>query len=508
VLHTNDLHSQLESGSNPGVGGFANVAAIFNRIKTDDKENGIETLILDAGDFTEGSEFYLANEGREILHIMNAMGYDAATIGNHDWLMGPEHLDKLMGEIPPAFAFLGANVKIESKRKNIKRNLKSYVEFKLAGARIAILGLTTDSLLYSWALKDKKNDVAPTVKNPVLTAFRYLPELRLRNDYVIVLSHLGFSADKKLVAATAGIDMVIGGHDHILINKPYFKKDMFGMKVPILQTKAHGEYVGSMLVDINPGKALKIIKYELIPVEAGAEYDPDIENMVIDAHEELYNDYGKDWLKQEVAFSEIPLETSLTHSTQWGKFIADTFKEYGKADIAIDIPEFSGIAQPPGTVTMEQVIKLYPRMFGFNNKMGWTIRSAKIRGWILYLALNEIVGQDLPVTISGASFKVYKKYGRNFIKDLKINNKNLKWWKDYKVALPEGIVEGAFNSANFFKQILKKAKDTKIPIWIALSERMKRYGVISVDSPRPTPGVFFRGRVSEDVQGYRELSSD
>ena len=144
IIHTNDLHSHLEHSSDHSRGGFAAVKAKIDEIKARAAAQGIESIVLDAGDFSEGNPFYLAAKGESIYRVMDAMGYDAVTIGNHDWLMGTRDLDRLVTTLRPRFAFLGANFLMPAPAGQDKPSIRPFHEIRRAGLKIAILGLTTD----------------------------------------------------------------------------------------------------------------------------------------------------------------------------------------------------------------------------------------------------------------------------------------------------------------------------------------------------------------------------
>ena len=134
ILHTNDLHSHFEEAEDqslaglvpphPPMGGYAQVKAMIDKLKAEAAAQGIETLVLDAGDFTEATQYFLADQGEASWEIMNAMGFDAVTLGNHDYLMGQTDLDRIVGRAQPTFPVLSANFIHSRNLLNLNRHFK------------------------------------------------------------------------------------------------------------------------------------------------------------------------------------------------------------------------------------------------------------------------------------------------------------------------------------------------------------------------------------------------
>ncbi|OFZ74073.1 MAG: hypothetical protein A3K03_12695, partial [Bdellovibrionales bacterium RIFOXYD1_FULL_44_7] len=185
VVHTNDLHSLLEPSVDKTRPGYARLKFALDSLKLTAASKGVRTLTLDAGDFAEGSPFYLVDGGAAAWQTLNLMGYDAVVIGNHDWLAGASHLDKILGSVAPNFALLGANFSFHSKFNNLSAYFRPYIELTVNDVRIAVIGLTTDEPEFSWLIEEG------SVSNPAYSLLKHLPYLRKNNDFVFVLSHLG-----------------------------------------------------------------------------------------------------------------------------------------------------------------------------------------------------------------------------------------------------------------------------------------------------------------------------
>ena len=219
ILHTNDMHSHIhpfESGRNKGVGGMAQRATIIKQIR----DEGNQVLLLDAGDIFQGTPYFNTYGGELEFKLMSEMGYDASTIGNHDFDNG---LDGLANQLPHAkFPFIVSNYDFSDTEMHNK--YLKYKVFNKGGIKVGVfgIGIELDGLV-------PKNLYGNTLyQNPIERANYYSNHLRyyLGCDLVICLSHLGFKyktkkiSDKLLASNTNNIDLIIGGHTHTFLNEP------------------------------------------------------------------------------------------------------------------------------------------------------------------------------------------------------------------------------------------------------------------------------------------------
>ncbi|MCM2322548.1 MAG: bifunctional metallophosphatase/5'-nucleotidase [Oligoflexia bacterium] len=477
IIHTNDLHSYFERGDTEHTGGYAAVKGVIESIRARAAAQGIETLLVDAGDFSEGTAFFLADAGRESWRALDAMGYDAVTLGNHDWLIGSPQMDAIVASVRPRTPLLAANVDLWNRVPNLDRHLHPFVETVRGGIRIAILGLSTDERLYSWRTQDGR------ITPPLEAARALIPELRLRNDHVIVLSHLGYERDRKLARRVPGIDLIIGGHSHTPLKAPVYRAD-----VPIVQANPHGETVGDLLVDLEPGKALKILSYQLVPVLRDGPRDAAMETFVTRVREQLEKRFSKEWLYEIIGHSQVPVERPLTGPTAWGQLAADSLREAAQADLAVDVGEFYGTEQPEGPVTRETLMQFYPRVFDINNSSGWTVWSIQVPGWLLRTALNTALREGQFLITSGVTYRVgTDEEGRPRARSVRVNGKKLDDLRDYTVAVSEGIGRGSLEISALLR-LLFEPRDTGVPMWTALEARIRSQGgVIGNRAPASLP---------------------
>ncbi len=473
VIHTNDLHSFFEEADAPGRGGYAAVKATIDRLKADARDQGMDTLVLDAGDFSEGNSFFFADEGRTSWSIMDQMGYDAVAIGNHDFLIGLRQMDKILSSVRPTTPFLSANLEVDPQARvpALRKHIQPYVELNRAGARIAVLGLLTDELVYKWRLENA------ALTPPDFEARSQIPALRNRNDFVIVLSHLGFQVDIALARVVDGVDMIVGGHSHTTLETPFPARNRVGRQVPIVQAGQHGQLVGDLVVDVEPGQPLKVLSYRLVSVFKDQGTDAGIDRRVAQARRELENRFGREWFYKVIGLSEIPLEQPLNQPTAWGEFVATAIMDTASADLALDVGEFFGNTRPAGFVTREDLISMYPRTFDTRKASGWNVWSIRAPGWLIRYVLETAENSGLHLTTAGVTYDRIKNpnNGRIALRRVKIKGRKLRALREYRLAVTEGIGRGALELSTVLS-LFFRPRDTGIPVWSSIENRIRSQG--------------------------------
>lgn len=252
ILHTNDTHSciyplnkHLADTLLAGRGGFIRRAVMVG----EERKEHPNLLLLDSGDFSQGSPYYTLYKGDVEVGLMNLMRYDAATIGNHEFDFGVENMARLfkMADFPIVCAnydFTGTA---------LEGIVKPYVVLKRDGLRIGVFGLSPelDGLVLAESCAGVKyndpvkaaNDVAKTLKE------------KEKCDIVICLSHLGWKLagldDTELMSQLRNVDIVLGGHSHTYFTDMEYVKDLDGREIPNDQNGKHGIYVGKIVVDFD-----------------------------------------------------------------------------------------------------------------------------------------------------------------------------------------------------------------------------------------------------------------
>jgi 5'-nucleotidase / UDP-sugar diphosphatase len=518
ILHTNDLHGFLESTViDKKRGGYHNIKRIFEEQTLKASNNNIKTLRFDGGDFSEGSIFYLTQKGRRNFELMNLLNYDAVVLGNHDWLMGTKELTQILKDVPPQYSLLAANLKSDSPIfPTLSKTIEKYKVLNVGDLKVAVIGLITDEKFYEWRFDRCK------IKDPVKTAKKLAKKLKREKgiDFVFILSHIGVLKDKEVLEENSYIDLIVGGHSHTELHKPYYIKDKSGRLRPIVQTGEHGKYVGKLVLDLKKNEPLRIESYELLPVLNNEKNDTvatssseaaalEVKEYVKQSRELLNAKYSENWLKEVLGTTQIPLVSSYEQITVWTALITDGLRECVNADFSAHSPGFGGADIPIGEITREDVFQAHPRIFNLDDKFGWHLYEVEIRGIWLKTIIKLILNRQMPVSFSGVSFdivnsnnevlpveygdviegnaedkpKFFDKFlGINTefkIKNIKIKSKKIKWNKKYKMALPEGIILGGVGITKFVKVILKNISKTENTVWECINKKIQREKVIT-----------------------------
>lgn len=243
VLHSNDVHSRIEpfsSGRNKGLGGAAYRAKIISDIRKKDPR----VLLLDSGDILQGTPYFNFFNGELEFQLMKKMGYDAATIGNHDFDAGIEWLEKNITD--SGLSIVSSNYDVND--TVLHKSIQPYTIIERKPLKIGVFGLGIE---LKGLVPDKlyKNTI---YKNPLEAAKKTALILKkdLKCDLVICLSHLGYSynenkiSDVVLAGSVNNIDLILGGHTHTFLDSPSILKNPAGKKVLVHQSGWAGLRLG------------------------------------------------------------------------------------------------------------------------------------------------------------------------------------------------------------------------------------------------------------------------
>ena len=253
ILHTNDTNSTIEPVSKyskvkeaAGKAGCVRRATMVKQLR----EQNPDILLFDSGDFSQGSTFYTMYKGDVEVGLMNIMGYDAATIGNHEFDFGLDNLARLARQAK--FPIVCSNCDFTG--TPCQDVIKKYCVVVRDGVRIGVFGLTPKIE----GLVMKENIAGVKYIDPIQATKEMVSVLRdkERCDIVVCLSHLGWKLapeyidDQVLISSTTGIDIVLGGHSHTYMKEMEWVDNAEGKSIPVDQNGKHGAFVGKITLKL------------------------------------------------------------------------------------------------------------------------------------------------------------------------------------------------------------------------------------------------------------------
>jgi 5'-nucleotidase / UDP-sugar diphosphatase len=393
ILHTNDFHARFEpiskfdsgcseedNAAGECFGGSARlVTAVENA-----KSRAENWLLVDGGDQFQGTLFYTYYKGKAAAEMMNKMGYDGMTVGNHEFDDGPEVLRDFIGALN--FPILMSNADVSGEPLLADVLMKSTVIEK-NGEKIGLIGLTpqdTDELA-----SPGKNIIFTDPSNAVQGEVDKLTEMGVNK--IVVLSHSGYVVDQRVAENTTGVDVIVGGHSNTLLSNtiegaagPY-PTEVNG--VQIVQAYAYGKYLGELNVTFNDAGEITAHSGDLIVLDGSVAEDAETKARVGELAQPL-----EEIRQKVVAEAAAPIlgerEVCRVEECPMGNLIADAMLDrVADQGIQIAIANSGGIRASidGGEVTMGEVMTVLP----FQN----TLSTFQTTGQTIIDALENGVSQ-------------------------------------------------------------------------------------------------------------------
>ena len=251
VLHTNDTHSTIfpvnSNIDNQEIAGRGGFLRRVNMVKEQRRQHP-DLLLFDSGDFSQGSGYYTLFKGEVEVGLMNQMGYDAATIGNHEFDFGLDNMARIfrMAKFPIVCSNYDCTGTV------IQDLVKPYITLVRNGVKIGVFALSPELK----GLVFDGNCEGITYLDPAETAQKYINILRKQEkcDIVICISHLGWEVsdytDEMFLKKVEGCDLVLGGHTHTYMKELGYAPDKTGKLIPVDQNGKHGAFIGKLVLDL------------------------------------------------------------------------------------------------------------------------------------------------------------------------------------------------------------------------------------------------------------------
>lgn len=286
ILHINDFHSRIEqvnkydatcsdaeAAKNQCFGGAARLKTAIDETRA--ALAGKNILTLNAGDNFQGSLFYSTYKGKAELEVMNALKFDAMTLGNHEFDDGETAITPFVEKAN--FPVLAANV-VTKPQSALNGKIKPYTIVTIGGQKIGIIGVVT---------KDTPELAAPgpnlDFTDDVEAVTREVKALQDQGiNKIVALTHVGYHRDLEQIAKIPGVDIVVGGHSHTLLSNsdpkaegpyPTWVDNPAGYKVPVVTARAYSFYLGDLDVVFDDNGVVKSAKGD--PILLDTKFKPD-----------------------------------------------------------------------------------------------------------------------------------------------------------------------------------------------------------------------------------------
>ncbi|MBM3604908.1 MAG: multifunctional 2',3'-cyclic-nucleotide 2'-phosphodiesterase/5'-nucleotidase/3'-nucleotidase [Alphaproteobacteria bacterium] len=401
ILHTNDVHSRIEpinssdstcndeqSAAGECFGGVARISAKINELRDQIVAEGGNVLVLDAGDQYQGSLFYTTYKGKEVVEFMNAIGYDAMAVGNHEFDDGPEGLAVLVDGVD--FPVLSSNIDVSQSNVLAERVAKHAV-IEIGEHKVGVVAaLAMDT--------PETASPGPNVifQDDIESLSAAVEDLSAQGvDTIIALTHVGFVRDQELAATVPGLDAIVGGHSHTLLGDmdgadgsyPTMVAGPDGAEVPIVQAYAYGKYLGHLTLTFDDEGVLTSAEGQPILLDASVVPDEALAARVADMAEPI------EALREEVvASTSAPIDGDRANcrarECEMGNLVADAMVDRVREQgVTIAIQNGGGLRASidEGEVTMGEVYTVLP----FQN----TLATFQLTGADIIAALENGAGQ-------------------------------------------------------------------------------------------------------------------
>lgn len=347
IVHTNDLHGYYKN-TGRGPIGFSALKAVIDQQDAD--------LVLDAGDTFHGQSFATVEQGKSISELMDAVGYDAMTPGNHDWSYTAARLKAL--DADSSFEILAANVVSDDGSQYFDNSyiVKNITADDGTVLKVGVFGVIDDEM-YSSTLSTNVEGIKFEEEAAVATATAQTLRTTENCDIVIALTHQNDC--EGFIAATSGIDIVIAGHEHLVLDKFYTDAD--GKQVKLVEAGYYFYNIGVLTVtyDTNTNTIESMSEAALTADDTASLSDADIDAKVTEVEQResviLQNEIGQSSVSYMYSWEDIRVAEQ-----QIGRIVTASYLDWTGADVAMENAGGIRSGIPQGTVTYGDIISISP----------------------------------------------------------------------------------------------------------------------------------------------------
>ena len=449
ILFTNDTHSQIDpiavnAKRNADMGGVERRKVLIDSLR----EVHPHALLVDAGDAVQGTPYFNFYAGEVETMVMNELGYDVRTLGNHEFDNGGEALAAMLA----AYKGVTVSSNYQLHRPDLQAQVVPSWLCDAGGVKVGFVGINVnpEGLLFPVHARDI------TYLDPIAVGDSLALELRKQGaDVVVALSHLGYTGeevntnviDSVLVQHTRYIDFVVGGHSHTVLSAPAVHANLDGRMVAVGQTGKSGVNLGYAIITIPADEHRGVeVEYRLLPVDARYDnrLDADFANRLAP-----YRAQVDSAMSVVLGISEQTMTVARPESAL-SNWACDAFAEMARhrtgKSIDFAVINTGGIRAdfPAGEITRGHIWQTFP----FTNYMSIVeLRGSDVRDLFDQIASNggEGVSKEVCMTIAGGNVEQLTIGGREIADD-----------RLYRVATINFVAEGGDGMVAFRKAVSRE----------------------------------------------------
>ncbi|MBM4352644.1 MAG: hypothetical protein FJ109_02445 [Deltaproteobacteria bacterium] len=369
-LHTSDIHSRLLpyrmqvtytdamlglNQDNEPFGGIARIGHIINR----ERKRAGRVLYLDSGDVFQGAPIFNAFLGEAEFLALTYLNPDAVVVGNHEFDMGLKNLIEQTRKWV-TFPFLAANYFFMPDNE-LGDLTQPYTIINADGIKIGVIGLGDFGSLAS--ITDIGNSLKLMPLNNIQVINDYIGQLRPYVDLVVLLSHAGLSDDQEIAAGTRGVDIIFGGHLHIVLNPPKVVKDLDGNEVLLVHSGAFAKFVGRLdiVTRREASGRLRVVThdYQLFPVDSTVPEDPKLAQLMekyrLDLNQKI--DLTSVYSYSPKLLTKYGLDGG---DSSLGNLVSEAIRKYARVGIAFTNTLGIRANMYPGPITLDDLFNIFP----------------------------------------------------------------------------------------------------------------------------------------------------
>ncbi len=395
IIHVNDSHSNLAPYGAAEYGGIAQAASIIGMWKMTEPN----PILVHAGDFMVGTLMFNTYFGVPELQILNAIGFDALCLGNHEFDVGPTDLAGILAtaQLDSAFDVICTNAVNLDSVPALKAIVRPYAIEQRGNLKVGLLGLTTPAT-------NVESNPSPIVLSDQIAEVLgpRIVELRMQGcQIVILLSHMGLAYDEQIAQGLSGVDAIIGAHTHDALSETIMVNG-----IPIVQAGEFYRYVGKFRL-VYDGTQTSVLDYELQEITPAIPAEPSIQVTVdqlkLGVTAQFSSVIGDPYQPITVAsrlLNDKPVCFD-TLDTPVGNLVTSAMLAYvPNADCALEASGHIVENLYPGTVTTADLFRIYPYGYEASDGLGFRLTSFDLSGEQIWGIIQALLGYVDPETQS------------------------------------------------------------------------------------------------------------